>query len=162
MTFIAGRYTASWNGYSLGQTAEGIKLSHKFFKRAVKGDAGAETKQDSVYRGAEVSGDARFIEADLAGIKAMVWPYAGTLYDLGVIGRLDVASNIAKPLILTAVAGTNATPATYTFPLSILAEGFPVEILLAPDLREVPIRWDFYYSGVTSSGNSLNTCGTVT
>jgi hypothetical protein len=162
--FIAGRYTATYNALSLGQTAEGIKLAFRFFKRKIMGDAGGETRQDSVYRGAEVTADMRLIEYNAAGAQAAFWPYSATFLDLGEIGRLDVASNVAKQLIMTAVVGTTAaaTPASITMPLVCLAEGFPVELLFAPDLREVPLKFDVYPGAVVSAGNSLGVFGTQT
>jgi hypothetical protein len=146
MSFIAGRYTATWNSLALGQTAEGLRLSHQFFKRLITGDAYAESPQDAVYRGAEVTAAFRLIEYDAAALPTIMWPYSATFLSMGVIGRTDVGSAIAKSLILTAMAGTPAaaTPASLTLPQSILQEGFPVEILFAPDLREVPLRMRVY------------------
>ena len=146
MAFIAGRYTATWNNLALGQTAEGFRLSHQFFKRLITGDAFAEAPQDAVYRGSELTIAYRLIQYDAAAAQTLMWPYSATLFDMGVIGRTDVGSAIAKSLILTAVAGTPAaaTPATLTFPTSILQEGFPVELLFAPDLREIPMRQRIY------------------
>ncbi len=155
--FIAGQYTATYNAKALGQTADGFRLSHSFFKRLVTGDAGAETPQDAIYRGREQFITARMIEAFAAGIPDLVEPYADTPGDpltLGVIGRLDVYNGggvsptaLAKSLVLTPVTGTSAAgdgPASITLSLAMLAEGYPVEVLLAPDLREVPIRCRVY------------------
>lgn len=155
--FIAGAYTATYNAKALGQTADGFRLSHQFFKRLITGDAGGDTPQDAVYRGREQMLSMRLIEADKAGIPDLVDPYAatvGTPWTLGTIGLFDVRGaggaipvSRCKSLVLTAVTGTSAaaeTQATITLPLSILAENFPVEILLAPDLREVPIRIRIY------------------
>lgn len=148
MPFIAGRYTATWNALALGQTAEGFRMSHSFFKRLITGDAYAEAPQDGIYRGAELFMAMNLIAYDSAGIPTVMWPYAATFLDMGVIGRTDVGSTIAKSLILTALAGTPAatSPATLTLPNAILAEGFPVELLFAPDLREVPLRQRIYPS----------------
>lgn len=140
MAFICGRFTATLGASALGQTADGYRVSHSLFKRPITGDALAETVQDRIVRGAELFVSARLIEYNAAGVQNAFWPLSGTIYDMGVIGRLDSA--IADSLVLTAVAGTPAAtvPATATFLLSTLAEGFPVELLFAPDLREVPIR----------------------
>lgn len=146
MAFIAGRYTAVWNSLALGQTAEGFRLSHSFFKRLITGDSFAEAPQDGIYRGGELFIGMNLIAYDSAALPSIMWPYAATFLDLGVIGRTDVGSTIAKSLVLTAVTGTPAasTPATLTLPNAILAEGFPVELLFAPDLREVPLRQRIY------------------
>jgi hypothetical protein len=144
--FIAGRYTATYNSLALGQTAEGFRLSHQFFKRLITGDAYAEAPQDAVYRGAELTIAYRLIQYDADGVLAAMWPYAATLFDMGVIGRTDVGSQIVKSLVLTVVAGTPAVglPNSITLPKAILQEGFPVELLFAPDLREVPMRQRIY------------------
>lgn len=155
--FVAGAYTATYNAKALGQTADGFRLSHQFFKRLITGDIAGDSPQDAVYRGREQNISFRCIEADAAGIPDMIDPYAGTVgtpWTMGQIGLLDVRgqgsgspTSRALSLILTAVTGTSAandTQATFTFPLSIIAENFPVEILLAADLREYPARMRIY------------------
>lgn len=146
MSFIAGRYTATLNAQSLGQTADGYRVSHSLFKRIITGDALAQTPQDAIVQGAEMFIATRLIEYNATGGLNAMWPLSSTIYDMGVIGRLDSA--IADSLILTAVASTPAaaTPATATFLLTTLAEGFPVELLFAPDLREIPLRFRVYPS----------------
>lgn len=156
--FVAGQYTATYNSKALGQTADGYRLSHQVFKRMVTGDAGGDTPQDGIYRGMEVMLAFRLIEAAAAGVDELIYPYSatpGTPGTMGVIGRTDVRGSanavtpgvMAKSIVLTALAGTPAAndgPATITLPLAILAENFPVDILYAPDLREVPLRMRVY------------------
>lgn len=146
MSFIAGGYTATWNGLAVGQTADGYRLTHQVFKRLITGDTYAETPQDAVYRGAEASLAMRLIEYNAAAIETMKWPYNGTKWTIGTVGTIDVGSSLVKSLVLTAVAGTTAAtvPATFTASKSILHENFPIEILFAPDLREVPMRLRLY------------------
>lgn len=146
MSFLSGRYSATWNSLALGQTADGIRLIHQLFKRLITGDAMAETPQDAVLRGAEMAIAFRLIEYDAAAVQTLKWPLSATKWNMGVIGRTDVGSAVALSLVLTAVAGTPAatTPATATFLTSVLHENFPVEVLFAPDLREVPIRMRVY------------------
>lgn len=143
--FIAGRYTASYAGLAAGQTADGYKLMWQFFKRLITGDAMAESPQDAVFRGGSVEVGFTAIEYDAACMQSLMWPY-GTFLELGAVGRTDKGSSLTKPLILTAVAGTPAANAPNAFTLddTILKEGFPIEILLAPDLREVPLRLRAY------------------
>jgi hypothetical protein len=143
--FIAGPYTATYNAAALGQTADGFRVSHSFFKRLIQGDAYAQAPQDEVYQGAEVFVNFRCIEYTKTGIAAAMWPY-GAYMKMGQVGRVSVQQSLVKSLVLTAVAGTPAasSPASVTLPLSILAEGFPVELLFAPDLREVPLRMRVY------------------
>lgn len=146
MTFIAGRFSATWNNLAVGQTAEGFTLSHEFFKRLITGDNYGDSPQDAVYRGARMGIETRLLEYNAAAAQTLFWPYNSTIFDMGTVGRLDVASSIAKQLVLTAVAGTTAAtvPATQTHPTTILQEGFPVELLYASNLREVPIRQRIY------------------
>lgn len=169
MTFIAGGYTMTYNAKALGQTADGIRITYEIFKRIITGHYGADTPQDAVYRGQRRSSAFRLIEANAAGLNDLVYPYSDTPGDrwaLGVIGLLDVRGNgtaspttRVKSLILTAIAGTSAygdSAATMTLPQSILAENFPVEVLLAPDLQEVPIRLS-HYPDMTSKLYGSNT-----
>jgi hypothetical protein len=141
MPFIAGPYTATYGGAALGQAADGYRVSHSFFKRLITGDTYAQAPQDEVYQGAEMFCQMRLIEFDAAGVNAIMWPYGAYLTN-GQVGRVSRQQNLALPLVLTAVAGTPAAnlPATLTLTTAILAEGFPVELLHAPDLREVPLR----------------------
>ena len=146
MPFIAGGYSCTWNALAIGQTADGYRLTHQVFKRLITGDTYAETPQDAVYRGAEAAIAMRLIEYDAAAVQTIKWPYSVTKWTLGIIGGLDVASAFVKSLVLTAIAGTTAAtvPATLTASKAILHENFPVEILFAPDLREVPLRLRLY------------------
>ena len=163
--FRSGGYTATWNGLACGQTAQGYRLSHQFFKRIITGDSLAESPQDAVYRGAEMHIQFNLIEYAKAAIQTIMWPY-GTYLSMGIVGRLDMQQLICRTLVLTAVAGTPSaaalSPASLTFPYNtILAEGFPVELLMAPDLKEVPIRMRIYPSeGVF--GGSTSVFGTQT
>jgi hypothetical protein len=151
--FVAGGYTATWNALALGQAAQGYRLSHQFFKRIITGDSMAESPQDAVYRGAEMHLQCNLIEYMEAGIATIMWPY-GNYLTMGAVGRLDVQAvnntPSVKQMVFTAVAGTPAatalSPATLTLPKCILAEGFPVELLMAPDLKEVPLRMRIYPS----------------
>jgi hypothetical protein len=138
MTFIAGRYTATWNGLACGQVADGFRLASSMFMRPISGDAGGDTVQDGVYRGAGVEISFTMIEYDSAAVQSLIWPQAATIFDLGIIGML--ATSLAKALVLTRVSSsTTATPASLTLSKTLLKEGYPVGLLYASDLREVPI-----------------------
>lgn len=160
MTFIAGQYLCTYNALSVGQIKDGITLEHQTFKKAIRGDNLAESKQDSVWRGHDVYVNFVSDEYDAAAMPSIFWPYGSSFLTMGVIGRCDVASNITAVLVLTAIAGTTAAtkPATLTMSKTILAEGFPVQLLFKPDLREVPIRLQSY---PYTSGNT-NVFGTLT
>lgn len=146
MAFICGAYTATWNSLALGQTADGFRLSHQIFKRIITGDLYAETPQDAVMRGADLTLAMRLIEYNAAAIQTLKWPISATKWTVGSVGYLAVGSSLAKALVLTAVTGTPAvaTPASVTVTKCLLHENFPVEVLFAPDLREVPLRLRAY------------------
>ena len=145
MPFIAGPYTATYRGQALGQAAEGYRVSHQFFKRIITGDSYAEGPQDEVYRGMEMFVNFRCIEYDAAGITALAFPFANR-WNHGLVGRVSKQQGLCGALVLTAIAGTPAAnaPASLTLTNCILAEGFPVELLFAPDLREVPVKLRAY------------------
>ena len=148
MAFISGGYSVTYNAATVGQIANGIRISHEFFKRMITGDNYAETPQDGVFRGGQMFAEMTLLEYNATGAQLAFWPYSATIFTLGTVGRLDVASSLAKSLVLTAVAGTPAAaaPATQTHLTTILREGFPVELLYAPDLREVPLNMSIYPS----------------
>lgn len=145
--FTAGAYTSTWNGLACGQAAQGYRLSHQFFKRIITGDKRAQAPQDAVYQGAEMHVQFNLIEYMEAAIATIMWPY-GTYLTMGVVGRLDVQQSLVKQMVFTAVsttpAATTGGPISLTLPLCMLSEGFPVELLMAPDLKEVPIRMRIY------------------
>lgn len=152
--FIAGPYTATYNAKALGQTLQGFTLSHEFFKRLITGDLYGDAPQDAIYRGRAQFVEYELIEALAAGVADLTEPYASTLgtpLTMGTIGKLDVGysgcAGAALPLVLTKVAGSCATPATITLPLSILAEGYPIRALYGIDLRQIPIRQRIYADG---------------
>lgn len=145
MSFIAGRYSATLAASTVGQTKDGINIEHQVFKQLITGDNFAETPQDAVFRGMAVFCQFTLLEYNATAARAAFWPYGTAWLTMDtVIGTLDTAN--AAQLILTALAGTPAAaaPATITLPDAILAEGFPVGLLMAPALREIPIRQRIY------------------
>lgn len=164
--FIAGGYTMTYNSKALGQLADGIRMSYELFKRIITGHLAGQTPQDAVYQGQNRTSSFRLIEADEAGIPDLLYPYTGTIgneWQLGTIGLMDVRGQgsgsptvRAKSLVMTAITGTaaaNDAAASITLPLSILHHNFPVDVLLAPDLKEVPVRMQHY---VDMSGDPPN------
>jgi hypothetical protein len=148
--FIAGPYTATYRSLALGQAGDGFRLSHSFFKRLITGDSYAQAPQDEIYQGAEMFVSFRLIQYDAAGVGVAMWPY-GNFLSMGSVGRVSKQQQLVGPLVLTAVSGTPAatTPATMSLTYAILSDGFPIELLFAPELREVPIRMRvFPHSGL--------------
>ena len=152
MVFAAGQYTVTYNAKACGQASDGIRISHQFLARLITGDAMGDTPQDSLYRGLEMLVAFNLMNYNAAAVQDILWPY-GAAMDVNTVGLFAVQNGLAKQLVLTSVITSSTTlgggtvgstnapvPATRTIPLAILQEGFPVELLFAPDLREVPVR----------------------
>lgn len=140
MGFYAGQYTCTLASSSSGQLKQGIKIGHQVYKQKITGDNFAKSRQDSVFQGMDVYSTLTLLDYGAAAARALFWPYGSSYLTMGTVGRLDSA--VFTSMVLTAIAGTSAStsPATITLPLTGLAEGFPVEILFAPELREIPLR----------------------
>ncbi len=149
MSFIAGKYAITLGASTVGQTGnDTVRVSHQVFKEIITGDNFAETPQDAVFRGMSAFLQYTMLEYNATAAASAFWPYGSSYPDMDtVIGTLDSAN--AAQTVMTALSGTPAaaTPATLTFPLTILAPNFPVEILFAPMLRRVPIRQQIYPNG---------------
>lgn len=147
MAFISGQYTMTYGGTTIGQIEDGIRLEHFVNKRLITGDNQGRTPQDAVYQGHEAFAQFTIMEADNAQVLDAVWPYDTTNFGRqSTIGRLDVGSSLTVALVMTALASTPAVgnPTTITIPRAILAEGYPVSVLYAPDLRDIPLRLRLY------------------
>lgn len=148
MGFIAGRYTGTWNSLNVGQVADGYRLSLTAYFRPITGDGGGDVEQDAIYRGNGIEVAFTIIEYDAAAVSTLIWPGGGSLYSLGTIGQLAVASSMAKSLVLTRFsANTTATPASLTLPLTLLKDRATVQLLMASDLKEVPIALKVFPNG---------------
>lgn len=150
MSFVAGPMTAQYGAADLGQIKD-LVIEHVPRKRLITGDEHGSSPQDAVYQGMECFVEFTVIEWDAAGVQGAFWPYHATWGTQGAgatntIGQTDVESTNGQILLLTEVVGTTAEsdPNFLTATEAILAEGFPVEMLFAPDLREVPLRFRLY------------------
>ena len=139
MAFIAGTYTATLNGNTLGVTEGGFEIENINFGERIIGDNLGQSMQDYVYQGGDVFISMVLEEYNAAGAAAAFWPWAvwGTI---GQVGRLATA--VGTALVLTDVAGTAAAglPASISVTKAILAPGFSVRQLLATRLRKIPLR----------------------
>lgn len=157
-TFIAGRYSATWNTSDVGITADpGYELDMSAELEDVTGtDLYGDSVIDGIYRGGQC-----FCQwtskAYKTGSLAALWPFGGTLAGNGALGVLFnpganntpggiLASDLAKAFVLTATAGTpaSATPATLTATKALLAKNYSSRLLFNSRLREVPVRLRFY------------------
>ncbi len=148
MAFIAGAYTVTLGGSSVGQLAQGVTIEHSFSRHLITGDNFADSAQDGIFRGGNVFAAYNLLEYNAAGALSAFWPFGSAFLTMDtVIGTLDSAND--AQIVMTAVAGTPAasTPASVTMPSAILAEGYSVGLLFAPELRVVPIRQRIYPNG---------------
>ena len=138
--WTVGPFTATWNAVAIGQTRpdEGFRHTETTFAEGIKGSQFGQTDQDLIFMGKECGVSMTLLEfaSALASLIFSPWTPNG---HVGVPGRLAKCGSFAKPLVLTALAGSAATGAR-TYPLTILAPGFPVEYAFRPGLRETPIR----------------------
>lgn len=150
MAFMAGAYTVTYNGSSIGQIESGIRITWQDRKQLITGDNEGRTPQDAVFQGKECFVEFTLMEYDNAQALLAFWPYAAAFGDQGVIGRLD--SSIVKQLIFTAVPGTPVAtsqtggPLTITMAYAVLAEDYPIRIPFASRLRDIPVRMRVYPS----------------
>lgn len=158
MSFIAGKYTATYDAgggaITIGQVSAGFTLEHVVSKQLITGDNEADSVQDAVFRGHNCFIEFTLMEYDENGALDVFWPYAAVQGIQGTIGRMDVQTlggAVAGDLVLTVVAGSPADQATgtdgpqsLTAQHAILAEDFPVRMLMAPALRDIPVRLRLY------------------
>ncbi len=144
-TFVAGRYSATFNTVDIGMTRAGFELDFEFKHEVVnETDLFGMSTVDLVTQGAD-----GFVSAQLkewkAGSKAILWPLGG-----GTLGKVFssavpvgmFASDLAQALVFTSTTNTSAAaaPATLTASKSWIAPNYNPKILLMSKLREVPIR----------------------
>lgn len=138
--WTVGPYTATWNAVPLGQVRpdEGFRHSETNYAEGIKGSQYGQTDQDLIFMGQEVQVSFTLLEyaGALASLVFSPWVASGVV---GIPGRLAKCGSFAKPLVLTALAGSAAT-GSRTYPATILSPNFPVDYAFRPGLREVPVR----------------------
>lgn len=144
---ISGAYTATWNGVSLGlfQGEGGLPTitSVGKSKPIASSNLYGNTTIDDIHLGRDMYFEAILMEYT-KGLTS-IWPFGSDWLSLGMpIGTLKRA--LARPLVLTAVAGTpaSATPATLTATYAILSTDHQPKIVYGPELRTVPIRFQLF------------------
>lgn len=144
--FVAGPYNGTYNAVALGITADGFKLDLTLKQENIdESDLYGGSLLDYVYRGGDATMEYRS-KAYKPGSVAPMWPWGplGQITSTAApVGRL--ASDVASPFVLTAVANTPAAVignacATFTASKAILAPGYNPSLLFTSKLREVPVR----------------------
>lgn len=143
MAYSSGEYTATYNAKALGNTQDGWRMEVQGARKAVTVDKFGDAEVDGVYRGVNVFFECVLKEWDAAGMTDLWWPYSATVGALGVVGRLEVYSQLIKTLVLTALAGTPAAtvgPLSITTTHAVLEAEFARTINLNNEDRAIPIR----------------------
>jgi hypothetical protein len=139
MSFVAGHYSATWNGTSIGTTERGFRLQMNNHHETVMIDDHGDAMRDAIQRGVDYRLTLEYVEYDL--IKPVVASQAGTFGTMSKVGYTLAA--LSKQLVLTATAGTSAALAgniaTLTAPRAIILSD--TEILLANNLRKGPLTF---------------------
>lgn len=141
-TFVAGRYSGTYNSDDVGITDQGYELEITSSMEVIEeSDAFGQCFIDGIYRGG--SGYLQFnCKAYKDGSVAPFWPWGalGVLATTNApIGRL--ASAVGSAMVLSSTANTPAAaaPASLTM-AAILAENSPAKLLFNSKLRQVPVR----------------------
>ena len=168
---IAGPYTGTWNGSSLGtQNDDGFVLLGTYQGQEINAsDAYGMTLVEAIWRGLNWRLRFRGLEFNKGGILSaiqamgasgnMATTFTPTLANVG-----DRMSKFAQSLVLTAVLANPPTmPATLTALSAIVAPQSSVEFLMTSKMREAPFEMVLLpYSAVISSANNISTSFTTT
>ena len=153
-TFIAGRYTATYNAVGTGLTDAGYEVEQTAKAEMIdKSDGYGDTLLDWIYRGGEST--IQFSSKEyMAGSLAAFWPWGGGASGTLITSSVPIAtlaSTVAKPIVLTSTTGTPAAtaPASLTAPLALLAPNYAAKLLFDSRLRVVPIRLQLLPSTTT-------------
>lgn len=108
MPYIAGHYTATWNGTSIGSTEDGYHIRALQHEEPVKDDAFGEAQADAVDAGTDFEIEFTAIEWTL--IKAALEARGASGTSMGdVNAQVGVLlSTLGKSLVLTPASGTSA------------------------------------------------------
>lgn len=153
-TFRPGVHTATYNGTSLGlTTGDGFRL--RWRKRGIPiNNTGAygDCLIEGIYRGVGGVQLVTTLKEINAYVQNAIWPWgagAPPAFD-GTIGEIgELYSSFAKPLVITAAAGSPAlanAPAggsgIFTASLALLADDNDEEFLFGPVETDVPVVFD--------------------
>lgn len=155
MGFIAGGYSLTLAGSTLGQIENGIEFEWVQGGETISGDSLGDTAQDGVYRGGNLFANFTLLEYNATSALAAFWPYSGTFGRVGTMGALFSTKMAALVgTLLTALQGGSVTPTTITASKALLAPDYPVKMLFAPRLRRVPLRFQLF--PYDSAGNYVH------
>lgn len=144
-TFVAGRYSATYNANSLGIMERGYELDFQLKQELVdESDLYGMQIIDMFIQGCD-SYVSMMAKEWLTGSKAILWALGG-----GVLGKIFSAAvpcgasayDLSQSLVFTATANTPAatSPATLTASKAFPAPNFNPKTLLNSRLRQLPLR----------------------
>ncbi len=144
MTYIVGRYTATFNSSSIGRTQDGFELIETPHFAGINTDDYGDVEADVILRGMTVEVQLQYVEYDLIkpalyGVEAQGIVAANA----GVLGSAQ-----AHALVLTSVANSTAS-GTYTFTKAIVLTDFTT--MLKNNLRTGPCRFRILPATTASS-----------
>lgn len=139
---VAGPYTCTHDGASVGITREGFILTLDIAKQAVVSDYYGDSIIDSVHRG----GNATLTWVGIEYTKAVAVLTGHQFASMLQPGKLDLGSALYKGTTLTAASGTTASlnPATLSSTHSVVAQEQRTQLEFAARLRTVPITLRLY------------------
>ena len=140
---ISGAYAVAWNSLSMGKDESGLRLISRNHQSPVRSDYYGDSLLDLIYRGQDVSAMFTSMEYGNDPLSAG-WPWVNLWGKMGTVGLLACGSGKAKALVATAAASTPASssPASITGGNAIVAEGHSLELLVAHQMRTVPLAWN--------------------
>lgn len=106
--YVAGHYTATWNGSDIGSTEDGYHIRARQHEQGVKDDAFGEADADAVDAGTDYEIEFTSIEWTL--IKAALAARGASGATLGDVNAQVgiLLSTLGKSLVLTPASGTSA------------------------------------------------------
>ncbi len=141
---VAGPYSGSFGGSSIGQTQDGFRLRYSVNKETIKSDAYGDSVIDACFRGADVF----FIWTGIEYVAALApfWPY-GAFGSMGNVGTLDVGSNLTNSMVITNLYSNTTsagTPQSLTGLQALIDENFNGELSFRSGARTPPVTQRFY------------------
>ncbi len=149
--FVAGHFTATYNGTSIGSTTDGFHLTQTPIYQPIHDDEAGDGEVDGVQQGANYRVPLNYIEYSKVYHALYAQVPEGKLYDN--VGRL--LTQLFGPLVLTPIPGTSAEVElgagnSIICPKAGVINDIP--ILLASKLRQGPIEFRLFPWDIGGSG----------
>lgn len=134
-SFVASRYTGSYNGADVGITEDGFELTSSSSQELINmSDAYGDSVIDGVYRGGN-----HFLDFTCLSYTKGIppyWPWAA-FGAMGLVGRM--ASDNARPMSISSVLAGANVPLSLSTTYSLLRENLDRRLIFSSKLRKVPI-----------------------